>query len=51
MNIEHILLSLMVSKCLERHEQDGETLPIAKELRDLTASGDPAMAFVPFGIG
>jgi len=41
----------MVSKRDERHEQDGETLHGAKEFRDLSASGDPAMALVPFGIG
>jgi hypothetical protein len=50
MNIEHSLLSLMVSKRVECHEQDGETLR-AIDLRDATASGDPAMAFVPFDIG
>jgi hypothetical protein len=41
----------MVSKRDERHEQDGETLHRASFARDTTASGDPAMALVPFGIG
>jgi hypothetical protein len=41
----------MVSKRDERHEQDGETLHCANGLRNTSASGDPAMALVPFGIG
>jgi hypothetical protein len=41
----------MVSKRDERHEQDGETLHRAKRFRDTSASGDPAMALAPFGIG
>jgi hypothetical protein len=41
----------MVSKRDERHEQDGETLHRANELRNTSASGDPAMALAPFGIG
>jgi hypothetical protein len=41
----------MVSKRDERHEQDGETLHRANGLRNTSASGDPAMALAPFGIG
>jgi hypothetical protein len=50
MNIKHSFLSLMVSKSIECHEQDGETLPRANGF-DISASGDPAMALAPFGIG
>jgi hypothetical protein len=39
----------MVSKRVECHEQDGETLQFAKR-RIATASGDPAMAIGPFVI-
>jgi hypothetical protein len=41
----------MVSKRDERHEQDGETLHQADWWCAASASGDPAMALVPFGIG
>jgi hypothetical protein len=41
----------MVSKRDERHEQDGETLHRANGWCSRSASGDPAMALVPFGIG
>jgi hypothetical protein len=58
MDIEHsCFLSLVRERALrapisrESHEQDGETLPCATRARLPTASGDPAMAFVPFDVG
>jgi hypothetical protein len=58
MDIEHsCFLSLVRERVgrapisCESHEQDGETLPSALNVRLPTASGDPAMAFEPFDIG
>jgi hypothetical protein len=47
MNIEHFDCLSWFSRRRESHEQDGERLSFATELRIQKASGDPAMAIGP----